>query len=115
MSIRQVLWSDVSAATQALFELPAENRAVAFRQMLSRAEAADLFRKRYRRWHPDWGNGSLAAVAASYQRSAVPFPGDCDLVPCLEVVCSGLVSWRGEKVHLNQRRKKNTSVLPGQS
>jgi len=61
--MRPVLPGDVRAAALALMAVPRQERMAAFEAILSRAKAADRYRKRLGRVHPAWGDGTLAAAA----------------------------------------------------
>ena len=102
--MRPVLHSDIVAAARVLLALPKEGRLQAMRKMLERAGAADLYRKRFRKHHPDWGNGSLMAVAMRYKMRPEPFMDDLDYCRCLMLVFESLLSWRCEKAALNRTR-----------
>lgn len=95
--MRPVLHGDVTAAARALMPLSEKARPAALRGMLARAGAADAFRKRFGRAHPDWGNGSLMAVALRGVRGPEPFLDTPDYCRCLALVFEELVKWRAEK------------------
>lgn len=62
---------------------------------LDRAHAADRFRKRHRRAHRDWGNGSLsAAILAEFPPRAEPFLSDQRYVTALAEVFDVIIEWR---------------------
>lgn len=61
--MRPVLPGDVSAAARALLAAAPVARAALARRMVAEAEAADCYRRRFRKAHPDWGNGTLRAAA----------------------------------------------------
>lgn len=73
--------------------------------MLERAEAADDYRKRFARAHPDWGNGSLMALAMREVLPPEPSYDDPDYCRCLATVLCALANWRGEKAALGGRRQ----------
>lgn len=95
--MRPVLHGDVTAAARALLPLPEEVRPAALRGMLARAGAADAYRKRFGRGHPDWGNGSLMAVALRGVAGPEPFLDAPDYCRCLALVFEELVRWRAQK------------------
>jgi hypothetical protein len=54
---------------------------------------ADRYRRRLGRPHPDWGNGSLMAVARSEPGSRPqPFPGDLRFLRALACVVERLIA-----------------------
>ncbi len=70
--MRAVTQADVNAAARRLWMLPREDWGLAMRRALTKAHAADQYRKHFGRIHPIWGNGSLAAV---FECAKAPVPG----------------------------------------
>jgi hypothetical protein len=101
--MRPVLHGDAVAAARALFALSAEDRDKAMAVMLSRAEAADCYRRRFARAHPQWGNGSLMAVAMSRRLPPEPPLEDADYCRCLASVFAALADRRERILALNGR------------
>jgi hypothetical protein len=102
--MRPVLQGDVIAAAQAVLRLPEAERAGALRCMMSRAAAADAYRKRLGRAHPLWGNGSLMAVARRGALPPAPALSDREFCRCLALVYETLIAWRAERAGLSPRR-----------
>ncbi|MGB8623260.1 MAG: hypothetical protein WCD16_10615 [Paracoccaceae bacterium] len=102
--MRPVLHGDVVAAARALLPLPERARRDALRGMLTRAGAADAYRKRFGRAHPDWGNGSLMAVAQRGATAPEPFLDVSDYCRCMALVFDTLVAWRAERAASNRGR-----------
>lgn len=92
--MRPVLHGDVVAAAMALLQVPQGRRAIAFDAMLDRASAADSYRKRFGRRHPEWGDGSLMAVALPRVFGPEPFLDDLEYCRCMALVFDRLVGWR---------------------
>lgn len=95
--MRPVLHSDVVAAAMALLQLPEARRERALSTMLERAGAADAYRKRTGRAHPNWGNGSLMGVALPRVVGPEPYLDSPDYCRCMALVFDGLVRWRSRK------------------
>lgn len=95
--MRPILYGDVVCAARALLELPEAAQRVALRAMLARAAAADAYRKRFGRVHPDWGNGSLMGVARRRPLRPEPALDDPFYCRCLSLVFEELAAWRAEK------------------
>lgn len=57
--MRSITHGDAVAAASALVRLPAACWERQLDAYLRRADAADRYRKRFGRFHPRWGNGSL--------------------------------------------------------
>ena len=62
--MRPVLEADLWLAARAARLVPHAERAGSVRLWIAQADAADRYRKRMGRAHPQWGNGSLAARLA---------------------------------------------------
>ncbi|MCV2880990.1 hypothetical protein [Actibacterium sp. XHP0104] len=95
--MRPVLHGDVVSAARALMGLPEAARRAAFQGMLVRASAADAYRKRFGKAHPEWGNGSLMAVALPGVKGPEPFLDAPDYCRCLSLVFDMLVEWRAAR------------------
>lgn len=91
--MRSVGLSDLDLAARTLLAAPQEDWGVRARDMIERAHAADLWRKRYGRAHPDGGTGSLYAQASLHPRAASSMcsPRYC---AALQVVLRALAEWR---------------------
>jgi len=101
--MRPVLPGDAVSAARALYARPPAERAEAMTRMLARAEAADAYRKRFRRAHPDWGNGSLMALALREALAPEPPLDDPDYCRCLARVFAALAEHRLAKAALTER------------
>ena len=112
--MRPVLHGDVVAAARVLLRVSVERRCTVMRQMLEQACAADQFRKRLRRGHPVWGNGSLMAMAMARPMLREPFLDDADYCRCLVVVFKMLITWRCERAAFNRPRKSHRLARSGQ-
>ena len=80
--MRPVLPGDVSAAVRALLAVAPEARAALAQWLLTEAAAADRYRRRFCRAHPDWGNGTLRAAALARPVSAEPRLDERDHLGC---------------------------------
>ena len=74
--MRAIHLSDLDIATRVLLAITEADRATCARKMAEAAHVADCFRKRMRRRHPIWGDGTLAAAAFA-TGTPVP-PARCD-------------------------------------
>lgn len=90
--MRQLCHGDLSGAARALMREP--DRAGAMQRLLQQAHAADQFRKRTGRCHPDWGNGTLAASARTVPLPPEPYLSDTAYLACLAEVIAGIDVWR---------------------
>lgn len=66
-------------------------RATVLERLLKRAEAADLYRRRYCRVHPGWGDGTLGAAAWRCDLLPEPPLSDADYLSCLVLILERLV------------------------
>lgn len=88
--LRPVLPQDVSSAARALLVIPKSERAVQCCRMFDLADLAAVHLRNYNRLHPDWGNGSLDAVARRMGLAAEPFWDDAAYLHCLLLVLKEL-------------------------
>ncbi|GAB4384016.1 DUF7742 family protein [Albidovulum sp.] len=91
--MRTITHGDVVAAARAILSRPegAARRDVA--RWLEQAHAADLFRRRFRRCHPLFGNGSLAG-AVPYVPGPEPFLSDERYLQAIATVIEAILDWR---------------------
>ena len=95
LAMRPVLHSDLIFAARALLESPADVRASAADRLLARADAADRYRRRKGRSHPDWGNGTLMALAAKTALPPTPDLRDPEFAACLGAMLVALMRFSG--------------------
>lgn len=88
--MRPVLHGDVSNAARALLSVPHDQRLNLCQTLMAQAEQADAYVLKNRRLHPEWGNGSLMAVARKYPLSVEPTFDDPDYCACFALVLSCL-------------------------
>lgn len=91
--MRTVLTCDIRAAACALLPLPREARAAALGALIARAKAADRYRRRFGRRHPQWGDGTLAEAAGRV--APEPFADDPEYLEALFHVVQHLALRRG--------------------
>ena len=90
--MRRVMHGDIVAAACRLRDTPPGKRPAVLQALMERAHAADLYRRRFGRAHPRWGDGTLAAAT----RQPVPRPepplSDTDYLWCIGLVAWGLAA-----------------------
>lgn len=93
--MRTITQGDVSVAARAIRGLPPDVQRHAISLLLEAAHAADIFRKRFGRAHPLWGNGSLmaAAMVAGGGRQD-PFASDLPHLEAMAAVIEAILDWR---------------------
>ncbi|PUB13120.1 DUF7742 family protein [Yoonia sediminilitoris] len=74
--MRPVQFADIEIAARVLRRAPADRRASIIGQILQDADTADRYRKRLRRLHPQYGDGSLMSAALRHDKA--PRPASCD-------------------------------------
>lgn len=74
--MRPILASDLDLAVRALLAICPNRQAELAREILARADAADRYRKHRNQTHPQFGNGSIMAVALGMDLA--PLPDRCD-------------------------------------
>lgn len=88
--MRRVGLTDLHHAARALCAVPYERRSTFCARLIWQAHVADKYVKRLRRLHPQWGDGSLRAVALTYAPPPVPPPDTADLLACMSVAIKAL-------------------------
>lgn len=88
---------DLWAAARVLHGVTAPARPAAMAALLTRAEAADRYRKRLGRAHPGWGDGTLMAAALATRPSCAPGLSEPDFARALAAALAGLIAWRDWK------------------
>jgi hypothetical protein len=53
---------------------------------IAQARAADRYRRRFGRWHPEFGDGSLASWAGRWPRPPEPALDDPEYAGCLRLI-----------------------------
>ncbi len=92
--MRPVLPGDVAAAACALLTVQPRDRPDVIVRMIARANAADRYRFVTGAAHPQWGNGSLAAVAKGMARLREPFQDDPEYCDCMLTIYAALKALR---------------------
>lgn len=88
--LRPVLPQDVSSLARALLAVPAGQRGILCRQFFDLAERALAHVGKTGQLHPNWGNGSLDAVARAHVMAPEPFWHDPSYLDCLILVLKEL-------------------------
>ena len=92
--MRPILHSDLLQVARALLLLPQDARAGQCAAIFERAEAADRYVKRFRRLHPEWGNGSLWSASQNWPKAPDPGLGNLDFCRCLSLVLAAVMARR---------------------
>ncbi len=94
--MRRVLHGDLIQLGRMLLTRPAAEREAICRRAIAEARAADKYRRRFGRRHPDFGDGSLAAWAMRFPRPPEPPLDDPDYAGCLRIVLTCLEETRSK-------------------
>uniref|UniRef100_UPI004038AAAC DUF7742 family protein n=1 Tax=Yoonia phaeophyticola TaxID=3137369 RepID=UPI004038AAAC len=89
-AVRAVQLADIEAAARALLVVPAHERAALATKICQRAQAADKYRRRLGRVHPDFGTGSILSAAARFRQAPRPDRICSDYLGCFAQVCTHL-------------------------
>lgn len=92
--MRPILPGDLSAAARALLCVPPAARGTMARRLLQEADAADRYRRRFRRAHAFWGNGTLRAAALARKVKDEPRLDDPDYLDCQFKMFEALMVWK---------------------
>lgn len=89
---------DLVAVARSLLPVPSQDRPECVARIVERAQAADLFRKKFGRAHPLWGDGTLRAVVAGASLPPEPPLSDGRYLQCLIAVLHVLAGRAGYPV-----------------
>lgn len=103
--MRPLLLNDVIAAVRVLLAQPLAERTSVMHTLLEQAHAADVYRQRHGVPHPDWGTGTLAAVASGHRQLSPTSFDDTDYCLCWQIAVSAVVAW-----HQRAHRYANVEV-----
>lgn len=84
--MRPVMHGDISSAARALLAARPDLRPALARQMIHEAECADRYVIENRRIHPQFGNGTLMAVARKRPLAVEPDFDNADYSRCFEMM-----------------------------
>jgi len=88
--MQRVMNGDLTSVARHLLTLPSAQRWAACVQLITQADAADRYRKRFGRAHPHWGNGTLMAAARRVPLPTEPALNDPAYANCLIMVLTAL-------------------------
>lgn len=89
--MRPVLPGDINAAARALLPVPPATRKELAMRLVKEASAADCYRKRFRKAHALWGNGTLMAAALMRPLGLEPRLDDREYLECQFLVFEALL------------------------
>ena len=95
--MRRVTHADLVAVARHLVACPQHRRLTVLEHLLSRAQAADMYRRAFRRVHPCWGDGTLGAAAWHGDLPCEPALSDRDYMSCLALVLMRLIRFEDEQ------------------
>jgi len=95
--MRRVLHGDLVHLGRVLLTCPPQERAITCRRAIAQAQAADTYRRRFGRRHPEYGDGSLAAWAMRFPRPPEPPLDDPEYAACLRIVLTCLEEARSRR------------------
>jgi len=89
--MRPVQMADLEAALRLLLKTPPELRQSCMADLCARADIADRYRKRLRRLHPHYGDGSLMTAAMEQGIALRPTACDDQVLTCLQIAIAVLL------------------------
>ena len=87
---RPVQFADLEAAMRLLLKAPPAQRRLDMADICARADIADRHRKRLRRLHPTYGDGTLMAAAMGQGLAPRPAAVTAEVLSCLHIVIAVL-------------------------
>lgn len=106
--MRSIIWLDIRAVDLELYDVCPVDRAARVQKIIQKTEAADKYRKRFRRWHSEWGNGSLSGAAGTKLETSEQSLDNIEYMRCVLHVVQGLDLWFTFKALLSQKRRTST-------
>ena len=97
VALRPIAHVDIASVALAIMELGDDVRPKMIFAIFTKSDAADAYRKRFRRAHPLWGNGSLMSVVVVRDLPGEPFFGDPVYCRAFVDVLEALILWKCEK------------------
>jgi hypothetical protein len=107
--MRPVLQMDVTSAARALLDVAPDARPACIRRLIDRADAADRYRRRTRRAHPLWGNGTLMAAAMARSLPRQPRSDDPEFLDCQFTVVAALLERVGRPPVTHARSQRSAA------
>jgi hypothetical protein len=98
--MRALLHVDVVTAARALLSFPAAKRRAVCDRLFDTAQAADKYRKRYGRYHRQFGSGSLASACWNLDLNPEPFLSDREYAHCMKVVFERVLNGTITQMHM---------------
>ncbi len=89
--MRAVLHVDVVTLARVLLGVEVGKRSEICDRFFDRAHAADKYRKRFGRYHLDYGRGDLASACWNAEKRSEPFLSDRNYAQCLGVIFERIV------------------------
>ena len=111
--MRTIVWSDIRALAWVLYQDAPNSRSALAASVITQADAADKYRKKFNDWHPRWGNGSLSMAAGRIPRANEPVMNELDFLRCVLIAVAQLEHWMNYKAQLTQPRRTGTLVQSG--
>ena len=96
--MRPIHLADLEAAARALMCCPNAARTALARQLIARADAADIYRKRSRKPHPTFGTGTLMSAAAVLPQAPRPQALDSNALDALAKMIAALAAAQTDQV-----------------
>lgn len=90
---------EVLMAARCLHGLPLSEQPAQAQLWIAQSHIADKYRKRLKKYHPLWGNGSLLSRLDRTKRYDKVDLGDPDFLQALVVMLSALQAWRANPAH----------------
>lgn len=92
--MRRILYGDVVAVASVTLSVAPAMRGYLLESLMHKAHCADKFRKRFGRWCPGSGDGSLVAACSGLPRANIDMLGDPAVTDCMLQVFDGIKRWR---------------------
>ena len=92
--MRPILVSDVTSVARALLHVQPDHRPVLVDRIFQDADFGDRYTRRFKRVHPNFGDGTLAAAARKRRLADEPTFDDVQYGLCLKLVIAAILEKR---------------------
>jgi hypothetical protein len=94
---RVLIYTDLCTLARALLAVTPRRRPALARHILECADYAETYRRKLKRAHPRWGNGSVDAAARSFPLAPATGFGDLEFCACFGTALSACLAQHQRK------------------
>lgn len=95
--MRPIFPYDLQDVARALMMVSNAERPALAQDVLRRAVAADAYRRKFARPHPEFGHGTISGAARSFPLAPLPWHADQAYLSCIRVFLTAYLDGAGHK------------------